>query len=395
MPMRRLTTFKNGIALIIAFFALTPASFQVYAQCSASLKNVSYSTVLNGTGNNSWGFLFPQFNPSQGTLVAVTIKATISLGYSFSLENNSASSATYNVIVKRRDSISSGDLSSPLNKINSQNFGPYNLNASDGVSGSGLDYTSQGKTMLLNNYVINDSITSNVVQFIGTDHAVFNYNPATIATVSGGASYSFTSSANDTMHFLLTYYYCNTVLLSTTITDFIAAKQNDKTIKLSWTTQNELANRIYGIEKSDDGINFSETDSLRSIIEKTSSDYSDNYFITATDRNKIYFRLKIIDENDDVNYSEIRIVDLDENNQGISLYPNPSNSFVNIIFNGTPGNWQTDIFADNGQLIQRNYFANANSAHINFISKPVPGVYFIHAFDEQSQKNYVTSFIIK
>ncbi|HEX4374667.1 MAG TPA: choice-of-anchor E domain-containing protein, partial [Puia sp.] len=373
--MRRLTTFKNGIALIIAFFAI-PASFQLYAQCSASLKNISYSTVLNGTGNNSWGFLFPQFNPAQGTLIAVSIKANISLGYSFSIENNSASSATYNVSVKRRDSISSSDLSSSLNNITSQNFGSYNLNASDGVTGSGLDFASQGKTMLLNNYFINDSIISNVVPFIGTNHAVFNYNPATIATISGGASYNFTSFANDTMHFLLTYYYCNAIVLSSTLTDFIAAKENDKTIKLSWTTQNELPNRIYVIEKSDDGINFSEIDSIRSVIENISSDYSDNYFISANDRNKIYFRLKIIDENGNVNYSEIRVVDLDENDLGISLYPNPSNSFVNIIFNGTAGNWQTDIFADNGQLIQRNYFANTNSVHINFISKPASGVYF-------------------
>jgi hypothetical protein len=328
-------------------------------------------------------------------LIAVTIKATISLGYSFSLKNNSASSVTYNVSVKRRDSISSSDLSSLLNNITSQNFGPYNLNASDGVSGSGLDFTSHAKTMLLNNFVINDSIISNVVPFIGTNYAVFNYDPATIATISGSASYSFTSSANDTMHFSLTYYYCNTVLLSTTLTDFSASKQNDKTIKLSWTTQNEMANRMYVVQKSEDGINFDATDSIKSMVEKIYSDYSDNYFISASDRNKIYFRLKIIDENGDVNYSEIRAVNLDENNQGISLYPNPSNSFINIIFNGAPDNWGTDIFTDNGQLIQRNYFANANSAHINFISKPVPGVYFIHAFDIQSQKNYVTSFIIK
>jgi hypothetical protein len=286
-------------------------------------------------------------------------------------------------------------LSSSLNDITSQNFGPYNLNATDGVSGSGSDYISHAKTMLLSNYVINDSIISNVVPFIGTNYAVFNYNPATIATVGGGASYSFTSSASDTMHFLLTYYYCNTVLLSTTLTDFIVSKQNDETIKLSWTTQNELANRIYVVQKSADGNNFSETDSIKSIVEKISSDYSDNYFISASDRNKIYFRLKIIDENGDVNYSEIRVVNLDENKQGISLYPNPSNSFINIIFNGMSGNWQTDIFADNGQLIQRNYFANTNSAHINFISKPVPGIYFIHAFNIQSQKNLVTSFIVK
>ena len=47
-----------------------------------------------------------------------------------------------------------------------------NLNASDGVSSSGSDYISFGKTMLLNNFLINDSIISNVVPFIGTNYAV-------------------------------------------------------------------------------------------------------------------------------------------------------------------------------------------------------------------------------
>ncbi|HLY71716.1 MAG TPA: choice-of-anchor E domain-containing protein [Puia sp.] len=395
MPMRRLTAFKNGISLVLAFFALMPASLLLHAQCSATLKNVTYSTVLHGTGNNSWGFVIPQFNPSQGTLVAVTIKATISLGYGFSLENNSASSGLYDVSVKRRDSISGSDLFSPLYHVSSHDFGSFDLNASDGVSGSGSDYASQGKTMLLNNYVMSDSIISDVVPFIGTGNAVFNYNPATIAAVSGGASYSFTSSANDTMHFLLTYYYCNEVLLSTNITGFMASKQNDKTIQLSWTTLNELPNRVYDIQKSEDGIHFDETDSISSRVEKTSSAYSDNYMISANDLNRIYFRLKITDEDGTVNYSEIRMVDLGEGNRGIYLYPNPSNGFINILFDGMPGDWQTDIFAGNGQLIQRNHFAGVNAAHINLIRKPASGLYFLHALDAHSQKNYVTSFAIQ
>jgi hypothetical protein len=105
--------------------------------------------------------------------------------------------------------------------------------------------------------------------------------------------------------------------------------------------------------------------------------------------------LKIVDENGDMSYSEIRIVELDEKEQNISLYPNPSNSFVNIVFNNSINNLQTDIFAANGELIQRNYFANTNSAHIIFRNKLASGVYFIKVFDMQSQKNYVISFIVK
>ena len=393
--MKRIPDFFYKIFPLLAFSMLTSASFQSFAQCSSSLKSISYNTVLKGTGNNSWGFLLPQFNPIQGTLIAVKISATISVRYAFTLENNTTNVIAYNVNVKRRDSINSSSLSSPINNWTIKNYGPYNLNATDGTSGSGLDYTNQGPITLLNNYILNDSIVSNVVAFLGTSNAVFDYNPATTATVSGGANYSFSQSVNDTMHFSITYYYCNAIVLQTTLTNFFAAKQNDETIKLTWTTENELANRLYTVQKSSDGKIFTDVNTIPSIDENTSVNYSSDYPISPTDRNKIYFRLKIVDQNGDLNYSEIRIVELDENKQKISLFPNPSSNFVNLVFTNSINDLQTDIFAANGELIQRNYFTNTSLAHINFQNKLASGVYFIKVFDMQSQKNYVISFIVK
>src|SRR5271154_2303320 len=308
--MKRIPDFFCKIFPLLAFSMLTSASFQSFAQCSSSLKSITYNTVLKGTGNNSWGFLLPQFNPVQGTLIAVNISATISVRYAFTLENNSSSAVAYNLNVNRRDSINSSTLSAPVNNWTYKTYGPFNLSATDGATGSGSDYTNQGPVSLLSNYVINDSIVSYVVPFLGTSNAVFVYNPATTAAVAGGANYSFSESINDTMHFSLTYYYCNAVVLQATLTDFFAAKQNDGIIKLSWTTQNELADRLYTVEKSSDGKNFSEVDTTGSVDENTSVNYSFDYPISSTDRNRIYFRLKIVDENGDVSYSEIRIVEL-------------------------------------------------------------------------------------
>jgi hypothetical protein len=393
--MKPITDLIYKILLLLAFSMLTSASFQSFAQCSSSLKSITYNTVLKGTGNNSWGFLLPQFNPALGTLIAVNISATISVRYAFTLENNSSSAVAYTVNVNRRDSINSSTLSAPVNNWTYKTYGPFNLNATDGTTGSGSDYTNQGPLTLLNNYILNDSIVSYVVPFLGTSNAVFVYNPATTAAVAGGADYSFSENINDTMHFSLTYYYCNAVVLQTTLTGFYAAKQNDETIKLSWTTQNELPNRLYTVEKSSDGKNFSEVDTIKSVDKNPSANYSSDYPISSTDRNRIYFQLKIVDENGDVSYSEIRIVELDENKQSVSLFPNPSSNFVNLVFTNSIGNLQTDIFAANGELIQRNYFTNTNSAHINFRNKLASGVYFIKVFDRQSQKNYVILFVVK
>src|ERR1700759_744169 len=165
--------FINCIILFFASTVLTLGPFQSRAQCSSSLKNISFNTVLSGTGNNTWGFLIPQFSPTQGTLVAVNIHATVSVGYQFSLENNSSGAVAYNLGVSRRDSIYSSDLLSPIYNLFSQNYGPYNLSASDGASGSGSDYTNPGKMMLLSNFNMNDSITAYVAPFIGTGYAVF------------------------------------------------------------------------------------------------------------------------------------------------------------------------------------------------------------------------------
>lgn len=366
------------------------------SQCiPTSSKTISYSTVLHGTGNNSWGFLIPQFNPAQGTLIAVNIKAMISLNYSFQLENNANISVPYHIDIERRDSISSNGLSSPIDRSVSQDYGSYNLEASDGLSGSGSDFIQQGPLAVMSSYVITDSVTAAVSPFIGSGYATFYYDPATTATVSGNSNYSFTGSATDTMHFQLTYYYCNTVVLASTITHFWAAKESDEMIKLSWTTQNELAGRNYEIEKSDDGKNFLYLQSIPSNVDSMHiGNYLQYYHITNDDRNKVYFRLKEIDADGTIGYSEIRVVDLGSAMQGISLYPNPSSSFINLIFNEAGKKWMVAIFASHGGLVQQNDFENTNYAHIPFTRKLAPGVYFVRAYEEQSQKNYVTSFLV-
>jgi hypothetical protein len=386
--------YNHCVFLAIIFFIII--SEQSFSQCIPSTwKSISYSTMLKGTGNNSWGFLFPQFNPTQGTLVAVNIKATVSLNYNFGLENNANTSVGYNVSVKRRDSISSNDMSLPLISTVAQNYGPYNLLSSDGKVGSGPDYTQQGPIVVMNNYVINDSITSAVAAFIGGSHVIFYYNPVTTAAVSGNNSYSFNSTAADTIHFLLTYYYCNTIVLQNTITDFFAAKQNSETIKLSWTTQNELRGRTYEIEKSANGKDFVYTATVDANIDSLDvGNYLHYYQVTTGDNNEIYFRLKMIDADGSISYSEIRAVDLGGNVLRFSLYPNPASQFININFGQSGRSWDVKIFASHGGVVLENYWANTSLAHIVFKNNLAKGAYFVRITEQQSQKSYMTSFII-
>jgi len=285
-------------------------------------------------------------------------------------------------------------LSSPLLNMNNilQNYGPYSLAASNGISGSGPDYISVPQFTILNSYNdINDSITSGVANFLGTGTVGFDYYTTTYYNIPG--NYTFNYTASDAISFSVSYYYCNTAVLNSDVIFFNAKYQSDNTIDLSWQTENEQTGRIYTVQKGSDGINFEETADIKSINDTASADYLYHYNITAKDKNEIYFRLKIVDENNNIHYSEIRSVDLNKFPNGISLYPNPSNSFINIVFDHSVNNWQIDIFTASGELLQRNYFANTNSAHISFINKLAPGVYFIHAINQDLKKNYVLSFM--
>jgi hypothetical protein len=365
-----------------------------YSQCSGALKSISYNTTINGTGNDYHSIIMPQFDPGKGTLVAVKISSVISLQYAFQLENKSASAASYTVGVGRNDYIGSTVLSSPLTNMNNilKSYGPYSLAASNGVTGSGPDYISVSQLDVLNNYCdISDSTTSGITNFLGTGNVEFDYYTTTYYNLAG--NYSFNYNASDAISFSVSYYYCEAVKLKSDITSFDANYQSDNTINLSWQTANEQSGRVYTIQKSSDGINFEDAGSLKSNIDTSAADYSYQYNITTDDKNQIYFRLKVVDASNNVSYSEIRSVDLSKSPNPISLYPNPSNSFINIVFDHSINNWQIDIFTASGQLLQRNYFANTNAAHINFINNLAPGVYFIRAINQDLKKNYVLSFM--
>jgi type IX secretion system substrate protein len=384
------------LRFVLLCFFITTISLQLNAQCGSGLQSKSYSVVLTGTGNNVWGFSIPQFNPSIGTLVAVDIKSAVSVNYSFNLENNDDVAVAYTAVIERDDFIQSAALHTPVYKSVIQNFGPYTLAASDGIPGSGPDYISQGPIAFLNNYIINDSITDAVAGFFGLGSASFSYIPSTYVFANGGADYSLSGTAADTMKITLTYYYCTTNILSSDITSFSVTKEPGALAQLDWVTENEIAGRTYEIEESNDGKNFNDIASSTSVVNgNSSSNYRYDYALAPGTSGKLYFRLKEINADGYVKYSEIRNIEID-NNKEIYLYPNPADNFINIVFNepATEG-WQVDIFAADGRLVQRNQILKTGIARIDFLHRLAKGVYIMRANDTRTKKMYTQSFIVR
>ncbi|HLK30130.1 MAG TPA: T9SS type A sorting domain-containing protein [Puia sp.] len=383
-------THLTALRAVLLCMLITAASLNANAQCATGLQQQSYNIVLNGTGNNTWGFSFPQFDPSIGTLVAVDINSVVSVNMKFEIANIGSSADNYNVLASRNDDISISSLVMPISNSFSQNFGPYSLQATQDTIVDG-PISSQHFFSLLNNYKINDSISSAVAGFLGTGYVSFNYYPSSGVSVTSGSNYDVIKTVSDTMTITMTYYYCTSNILASDITKFNVSKDGGFA-DIQWTTENEIVGRTYEIETSTNIKSFDSIGAVASFVKDGIGNYEYEYPIPSGPSGKMLFRIKEINNNGYVKYSEIRSIDIDKREK-IYLYPNPANNFININFDGA-FDWQASIFASDGRLVQNNSF-NTSHARIDFAQRLPKGVYFIRTFNRQTNNMKTLSFSVR
>jgi hypothetical protein len=395
----RVRCFCLCLGLILDTIAITPSR----AQCGGTLPTRSYDTVITGPGFGNYTFSFPRWNADSGTLMSVKINAIVSLKYGFTLRNADVVPSIYSVTAGREDQISSPAMAVPYDNIAQQSVGVFSLAPGNQVT--------QAPFSFLNNYNNSDSIVGAMSNFIGSGNLSFAYSPITYTDVhaNNNASYSFSATAQDTVHFILTYTYCGAGLLAASLTRFDAAAYGPGSVALSWTAVNEEAGRVYEIDESSYGVQFSAAGLLASTASGTGvSDYRFICNLPAASPGKWYFRLKIMDPGASPIYSIVKTVNMGPGNgHGIYLYPAPATDFINIVFdpsgtnspagNASPGAWQIDLLAADGSLLQREYYSLAagSAVRMNFAHKLAAGVYFIRAISSTITESYTRSFLIR
>lgn len=109
----------------------------------------------------------------------------------------------------------------------------------------------------------------------------------------------------------------------------------DKKVELTWTTATEINNDFFTIEKTKDGINFELVSTVDGAGNSTTViDYFD---VDNSPYDGIsYYRLKQTDFNGNYSYSQLVPVNYHFGDDGISIFPNPSNTedAINIDFSG-------------------------------------------------------------
>jgi hypothetical protein len=109
-----------------------------------------------------------------------------------------------------------------------------------------------------------------------------------------------------------------------------ALSQSD--VLLNWTTTNEINTQNFEVERSTDGRNFIAVGSVAAI--NTTTDHTYNYTdagATLLSATKLYYRLKLVDNDSRYNHSKVVLLQLSKNNTVI-VYPNPVNNITTISF---------------------------------------------------------------
>lgn len=167
------------------------------------------------------------------------------------------------------------------------------------------------------------------------------------------------------------------------LTAFTASLNNDK-VNLKWETASEINVSHFEIERSTDGINFTQAAvvfAYGSATDKASYSFTDN--VAGFRQSVVYYRLRSVDVDGKNDISETRIIRLaaQENTLALQTYPNPVSAELRVT---VPAGWQNkqtvfEIYSANGNLTARKTTTGNNQTETFSTVNLAPGFYIVRA----------------
>ena len=157
---------------------------------------------------------------------------------------------------------------------------------------------------------------------------------------------------------------------------------SDGIIQLGWSTYSEINIEHFDIERSTDGIDFRQIGKITAASGQLNSNKNYNYLDITAQRGTNYYRLTMVDNNGNYNYSKTIMVNVDV--KGISVmivYPNPFSRRVQIRVNSDKAERVAiNIINSNGVLMntqEAHTKIGDNNIAINKVDALPAGVYYI------------------
>lgn len=187
-----------------------------------------------------------------------------------------------------------------------------------------------------------------------------------------------------------TYSYTSSCTLPLKLLSFTATKEKTA-VQLNWQTAEEVNTAHFNIQRSTDGINFS---NLGKVNAKGSGNasytYADN--IANIAGGKAYYRLQMMDKDGKYTFSKIIPLALELFAGTIRTYPNPVKNQLYVLYNAQSATKATLRITDvSGKIVHSQIVglsSNAVSVNVSGLGK---GVYYVQLITDKSTQR--TSFV--
>ena len=338
---------------------------------------------------------FPQFDPSTGILVCADVNAEITAITRIRIENDEMFAADYRISYSRTSTIEGPGLDPTLVSSYSKGYGPYSLDASDGVYFSGPDYYISNWDTVLNKKKLSQTVNADVTPFMGSGTVTYNYYLRTISRITGGGNYLGGPLTRDIVSLSLTYNYCPNTVLSSGILNFTLKEMDDSQVRINWEVENELAGPGYVVEVSTNNRDFT---GFAAVMAQPGdiAKYSVSYPINNISSGTLYFRIKKLALKG-TSYSGIKSIRIGKEKALVQVYPNPATDKLMLRFNGSPEeDYFAEIFNSIGHVVKTARISNSGSETFSLsITELPPGLYFITISGEGGVKQGGLKFLVK
>jgi hypothetical protein len=167
------------------------------------------------------------------------------------------------------------------------------------------------------------------------------------------------------------------VLLPLKENSFVATAK-DGSVNLSWKDAGSESPSVFEVERSTNGSDFRKIGSVYGASGLAGHNYS---FTDRQPSDVNFYRLKIIDPNNQFSYSPTIVVRLQQSQSALQLYPNPATDLLNLRVNAPKGTVQVQVMDMAGRTLQRfQLTSEGNSMYVPLSIRDLPrGAYSVVA----------------
>ncbi|HSC52550.1 MAG TPA: T9SS type A sorting domain-containing protein [Phnomibacter sp.] len=172
---------------------------------------------------------------------------------------------------------------------------------------------------------------------------------------NGGSLFYGTGATNSASGFSGYSFIPINVILPVKFLSFYALKNGDNA-KLNWTVESDDNNKQFDVERSTDGRNFKPhaTVPAKANGKSTNTYEVADYNLSKVGAPVIYYRIKQIDKNGEVTFSNIRNLNADRNGVPASIFPNPAKSSTRLLLDAAaPGKASVIVRDMHGKLVKQ------------------------------------------